>query len=225
MRPSPDAPVRRRIEAYFTASVEVAHRLADGRGAEAISLLRRELERTRTSDDFAGRRFLLSQIAFCQSRMGDQIAARETLEEIEEDLPQEAETALLLAEGYLLLLDNAERSSHHAALALQWAEEEVEGAPELISRAHALMARALLRGNDTLGAFGAWQASPLPDWRVAVELIEAGFQPGKVRGVLAEALPRHTDYERRAGASAVAASDQIRRLLAWIDAGCPRQLR
>jgi hypothetical protein len=46
-----------------------------------------------------------------------------------------------------------------------------------------------------------------------------------VRAVLAEALPRHADYERRAGASAVAASDQIRRLLAWIDAGCPRQLR
>lgn len=225
MRPSPDAPVRRRVDAYFAASVEVAQRLAEGRGGEAISLLRRELERTRASDDCAGRRFLLSQIALCHSRTGDQEAARRTLEEIEEDLPQEAETALLLAEGYLLLLDNPDRASHHAALALQWAEEEVDGAPELISRAHALMSRALLKSEDLLGAFGAWQASPLPDWRVAVELIEAGFQPSKIRGVLAEALPRHTEFERRSGAATVAASDQIRRLLAWIDAGCPRQMR
>ena len=136
-----------------------------------------------------------------------------------------AETALLLAEGYLLLLDNPERASHHAALALQWAEEEVEGAPELISRAHALMARALLRSSDLIGAFGAWQGSPLPDWRVGVELIEAGYDPTRIRAVLAEALPRHVDHERRAGSTTVAASDQIQRLLAWIDAGCPRKPR
>jgi len=186
-------------------------------------MLRRELERTRNTDDDAGRRFLLSQIALCHSRMDEAEAAQRTLEEIEEELPQEAETALLLAEGYLLLLDNPERASHHAAVALQWAEEELDGAPELISRAHGLMARALLRGADLVGAFGAWQASPLPDWRVAVQLIEAGFQPSSVRGVLAEALPRHVEHERRAGPTTVAASDQIRRLLAWIDAGCQRK--
>jgi len=34
----------------------------------------------------------------------------------------------------------------------------------------------LMAGSDLLGAFGAWAASPLPDWRVAVELIEAGYK-------------------------------------------------
>lgn len=225
MCPSPDAPTRRRVDAYFAASVEVARRLAEGRGAEAIAVLRRELDRTQDGDDFSGRRFLMSQIALCHARMNDNVSAQNVLEEMEEELPQEAETALLLAEGYLLLLDNPERASHHAALALQWAEEEVEGAPELISRAHALMARALLRSSDLLGAFGAWQGSPLPDWRVGVELIEAGYDPARVRSVLAEALPRHVEHERRAGAAAVAATDQIQRLLAWIDAGCPRRPR
>jgi tetratricopeptide (TPR) repeat protein len=225
MPPSPNAPARRRIDAYFAASVEVARRLADGTGGEAIAVLRRELERTRGTDDVTGRRFLLSQIALCHARMNDVDSARRSLEEIEEELPREAETALMLAEGYLLLLDNTERASHHAALALQWAEEESEGGPELISRGHTLMARALLRGNDLLGAFGAWQGAPLPDWRVAVELIEAGYDPSRIRGVLVDALPRHVDHERRAAAAAVAASDQIQRLLAWIDAGCPRRHR
>jgi hypothetical protein len=205
--------------------VEVARRLAEGKGNEAVAVLRRELDRTRNTDDYAGRRFLLSQIALCHARMNDLPGAQQSLEEMEEELPQEAETALLLAEGYLLLLDNAERAAHHAALALQWAEEELEGTPDLVSRAHSLMSRALLRNSDLLGAFGAWQASPLPDWRVGVELIEAGYDPGTVRGVLAEALPRHVDHERRAGSTAVAATDQIRRLLAWIDAGCPRRVR
>lgn len=224
MSPS-DAPARRRVDAYFAASVEVARRLAEGRGEEAIAVLRRELERTRNTDDEAGRRFLLSQIALCYARMNDAQSAGRVLEEMEDELPHEAETALLLAEGYLLLLDNPERASHHAALALQWAEEEVEGAPELVSRAHSLMARALLHNSDLLGAFGAWHAAPLPDWRVAVELIEAGHDPAAVRTVLVEALPRHIENERRGGASAVAATDQIRRLIAWIDAGCPRKVR
>lgn len=225
MPPSTNAPARRRVDAYFAASVEVAQRLGEGRGAEAIAVLRRELERTRRTDDLAGRRFLLSQIALCHARMNDPLAARRALEEIEEDLPRETETALLLAEGYLLLLDSTERASHHAALALQWVEEESEAGPELISRGHSLMARALLRGSDLIGAFGAWQGAPLPDWRVGVELIEAGYDPQRVRGVLADALPRHADHERRLGAAAVAASDQIARLLAWIDAGCPRRVR
>ncbi|MCU0231246.1 MAG: hypothetical protein MUC67_07690 [Acidobacteria bacterium] len=223
MSRSPDVPARRRTDAYFAASFEVARRLAEGRGGEAVGVLRRELDRTRASDDAAGRRFLLSQIALCHSRMGQNEAVLRALEEMEEDLPQEAETALLLAEGYLLLLGNPERASHHAALALQWAEEESEQAPEVTSRAHTLMARALMAGSDLLGAFGAWSASPLPDWRVAVELIEAGYNPHKVRDVLAEALPRHIDNERRHGAGAVASSDQVRRLIMWIDGGCQRK--
>ena len=75
---------------------------------------------------------------------------------------------------------------------------------------------------DVTGAFGAWQASPLPDWKVAVQLIEAGLDPAQVRSVLTESVARHEEYERRSGASAHATSDQIRRLIAWIDAGCPR---
>lgn len=223
MSRSPDVPARRRTDAYFAASFEVARRLAEGRGEEAVSVLRRELERTENLDDFAGRRFLLSQIALCYSRMGQNEAVLKILEEMEEELPHEAETALLLAEGYLLLLGNPERASHHAALALQFSEEESEQAPETASRAHTLMARALLAGSDLLGAFGAWAASPLPDWRVAVELIEAGYNPHKVRDVLAESLPRHLDSERRIGAGAVASSDQVRRLIMWIDGGCQRK--
>lgn len=222
MSPS-DAPTRRRADAYFAASVEVARRLADGRGAEAVQLLRRELGRTKGTDDVAGRRFLLSQIALCHARMDQRGEALRALEEMEEDLPREAETALLLAEGYLLLLDNSERAAHHAALAMQWAEEEDGDVEQIVSRAHSLMARALLRGNDVVGAFGAWEGAPLPDWRVGVELIEAGHDPARVRVVLSAALPRHTAHERREGASGVAASDQIQRLLAWIDAGCPRR--
>ena len=41
MSPS-DAPTRRRVDAYFAASVEVARRLAEGRGSEAIAVLRAE---------------------------------------------------------------------------------------------------------------------------------------------------------------------------------------
>ncbi|MBP7146608.1 MAG: hypothetical protein KBD01_03620 [Acidobacteria bacterium] len=223
MSPSPDTPTRRRVDAYFSASFEVARRLSEGRGDEAIAVLRRELDRTRDADDVPGRRFLLSQIALCHSRMNQPEAARLALEEMEEELPQEAETALLLAEGYLLLLGNADRASHHAALALQWAEEEVDNAPVLVSRAHALMARALLATGDLLGAFGAWQSSPLPDWRVAVELIEAGYNPGQIRQSLAESLPRHQEHERSVGSAAVASTDQVRRLIMWIDAGCPRR--
>lgn len=223
MGPAPDAPPRRRVEAYFAASIEVARRLAEGRGAEAITILRKELERTRKSEDATGHRFLLSQIALCHARMSDPEKARIVLEEMEEELPREAETALLLAEGYLLLLENPERASHHAALALQWAEEESEGGPEMISRAHTLMSRSLLRSNDLLGALGAWQGAPLPDWRVGVELIQAGCEPAKIRETLMEALPRHVEHERRSGSAATAASDQVRRLIAWIDAGCPRK--
>lgn len=223
MSRSPDAPARRRSDAYFTASFEVARRLAEGRGDEAILVLRRELDRTSDTEDASGRRFLLSQIALCHARMENPAEAQKVLEEMEEELPQEAETALLLAEGYLLLLHNSDRASHHAALALTWAEEEVEQAPELVSRAHTLMARALLAANDTVGAFGAWEACPLPDWRVAVELLEAGYSAPKVRQVLSEALPRHQEHERKYGPAAVATSDQIRRLILWIDAGCPRR--
>ena len=140
MSRSPDVPARRRSDAYFAASFEVHRRLAEGRGEEAVGVLRRELDRTRTSDDYAGRRFLLSQIAVCHSRMGQNEAALRALEEMEEELPQEAETALLLAEGYLLLLGNPERASHHAALALQLAEEETEQAPEITSRAREFVA-------------------------------------------------------------------------------------
>ena len=87
------------------------------------------------------------------------------------------------------------------------------------------MARAMLRSSDLLGAFGAWQGAPLPEWRVGVELIEAGYDPSRVRAVLAESLPRHLDHERKSGSAAGAASDQIQRLITWIDAGCPRRPR
>lgn len=219
---APEHSSRRRVAAYFSASFEVARRLADGRGAEAIAVLRKELDRTREFDDVPGRRFLLSQIALCEARMGSVDAARATLEEIEDTLPQDIETALMLAEGYLLLIGMAERASHHAAKALQWIEEEGEIPTELLARAHALMARALLHGNDVLGAFGAWQSSPLPDWRLGVDLIEAGHDALKVREVLAESLPRHRQHETVQGDGGKATSDRIERLLRWIDDGCPK---
>ncbi|UCF68227.1 MAG: hypothetical protein JSV80_02685 [Acidobacteriota bacterium] len=222
MTSSHDHPTSRRAEAYFTASFEGARRLAEGRGDEAVEILRRELERVQDTDEIAGRRFLLSQIALCHTRMDDPAATQQVLEEMEEQLPQESETALLLAEGYLLLLDNAERASHHAALDLKWCErEEHADLAELLSRAHSLMARSLLAQDDLTGAFGSWQSAPLPDWRVAVKLIEAGLSTRQVREVLSDALPRHREHERRLGPGAVAATDQVERLILWIDAGCP----
>jgi tetratricopeptide (TPR) repeat protein len=210
------------VDAYFTASFEVARRLADGRGNEAIDILRRELSRIEHRDDDAGRRFLLSQIALCHARLGEPEKTEQVLHELEEALPADAETALMLAEGYLLLLDNPDRASHHAALAMQWAEEAGEATSRLLARAHTLMARALLSQGDLLGAFGAWQSCELPDWRVAVELLDAGYDRDAVRHVLSEALPRFYQRERDAGAEEVAVSDRVRQLIEWIDAGCPR---
>lgn len=217
MTRSPDARTRKPIDAYFAASFEVARRLADGRGAEAVEILRREFERISASDDVAGKRFLLSQIALCHAKAGETDAVAAVLEELEGILPRDAESALMLAEGYLLLLENPDRASHHAALAMQWAEEEGENTPHLLSRAHALMARSLLLHGDLLGAFGAWQSCVLPDWQIAVDLVEAGYDRDRVREVLVEALPRHASHEQDAGADSVAASDRIRKLIAWID--------
>jgi hypothetical protein len=219
---SPSDNSRRRVDAYFTASFEVARRLADGRGQEAIDVLRRELDRLGEEADPVGRRFLLSQVAMCHARMDHPERVRETLEEMEEALPGDAETGLMLAEGYLHLLGNSERASHHAALALQWSEENGDETPETLSRAQTLMARALIAGGDRTGAFGAWQAAPLPDWKVAVDLIEAGVDPLKVREVLHDSVPRHEAFELSDQGSASAVTDQIRRLISWIDAGCPR---
>ncbi len=213
---------RSRSDAYFTASFEVARRLADGRGTEAIDVLRRELRRLGNEGEETGRRFLLSQIAVCHARMKDAGAARHVLEEMEDVLPPDVETSLMLAEGYLHLLANHERAAHHAALALQWTEEQGQETPETLSRAQTLIARALLASGDTIGALGAWQASPLPDWRVAIELVEAGLDKAQVRDVLASALPRHIEHERQGGASTTARSERIRRVIAWIDAGCPK---
>lgn len=226
MTKAPDNMAKRRADAYFTASFEVARRLADGRGEQAIAVLQQELERTREAEDqVTGRRFLLSQIALCHARMGDTVRAREILQEIETNFAHDAETALMLAEGYLLLLEDGERSSHHAALALQLAENEGPESPKMISRAQNLLARALLAEGDLTGAFGAWQSGELPEWRVATDLIEAGFEPPRVREVLAECLPRHEAQERTLGLHGVAATDQIRRLIGWIDAGCPRKTK
>lgn len=219
---SPESSARRRVDAYFSASFEVARRLSEGRGSEAVAVLRRELNRTRDVEDVASRRFLLSQIALCQSRMGEAAEAQATLEEIEDTLPQDIETALMLAEGYLLLVANAGRASHHAARALQWLEEEGEVPPDTLSRAHSLMARALLHTNDVLGAFGAWKLSPLPDWRVAVELIEAGHDPQRVLEILRAALPQHRAFEATGGSDSKASADRIERLIVWIEAGCPK---
>ncbi|RMG45606.1 MAG: hypothetical protein D6718_07075 [Acidobacteria bacterium] len=221
MTSSHDAPPSPRARAYFVASFEVARRLAEGRGDEAIAILERELERTAHSGDVPGRRFLMSQIALCHARTGRPEQARAVLERMEEELPGDPETSLALAEGYLLLLDNPERASHHTALALRWSEERGEDTPELLSRARSLMARARLAAGDLTGAFGAFSAAPLPDWRVAVALLEAGFDPARIRNVLAEALPELKAHERRMGAAAAAAADQVRRLILWIDAGCP----
>lgn len=219
-----DAPrrPRARTDAYFTASFEVARRLADGRGAEAIEVLRTELRRLGRTGEETGRRFLLSQIAICHARMKDAAAARHVLEEMEDVLPADVETSLMLAEGYLHLLGNHERAAHHAALALQWTEEQGQETPETLSRAQTLIARALVASGDLTGALGAWEASPLPDWRVAVKLLEAGLDRMTVRTVLVSALPRHLEHERQRGAAATARSERIRRVIAWIDAGCPK---
>lgn len=219
-----DTPTRRKTDAYFTASFAVAQRLAEGKGDQAIAVLRKELERTRDHEGAeSGRRFLLSQIALCHARMDEPEQAEAVLQQIEAEFPPEPETALMLAEGYLYLLSNFERASHHAALALQWAAEVQQDTAPFLSRGHTLLARALLAGGDRLGAFGAWQACELPQWRVGVDLIEAGHDPSQIREVLVEALPRHERFERATGAGAQAASDQIRRLIAWIDAGCPQR--
>lgn len=220
---SPDAPTRGRRDAYFTASFEVAKRLSEGRGEEAIDVLARELERVRESGDASGSsRFLLSQIALCQARMGQNEAAGHSLEELEEELPKEPETALILAEGWLLLLDKSERAAEHAATALRWAEDEGENSLEFVARARNLLARALLAGGDLVGAFAAWESCPLPAWRVGVSLIEAGYDTAEVRRVLESSLPQHVAYEQEQGAAAVASADRVRRLISWIDAGCPR---
>lgn len=222
MTREPDASTRRKADAYFTASFAVARRLAEGRGEQAVAILRKELERTRErGDDITGRRFLLSQIALCHAQMDEPEKAAEVLGEIERDFPPEPETALMLAEGYLLLAGNADRASHHAALALQWCQERGEGSAIFDSRAHALLARAMLASGDVLGAFGAWSSCELPDWRVAADLLEAGHDAAQIREVLAESVERHERHERQAGAEAVATSDRIRRLIAWIDAGRP----
>jgi len=219
-RPS-DASARRRAEAYFVASYEVARRLAEGRADEAIAVLQRELERIGREADPSSRRFLMSQIALCHARAGNQAEARRTLERMEDELPRDWETSLLLAEGWLLLLGSGERAGHHAADALRLAEQAGEDTLETVSTARTLIARALLAEGDLVGAFAAWEASPLPSWRVGADLIEAGFSAEAVRRVLAEALPRLEEQERRGGADGVCASDRVRRLIAWIDAGCP----
>ena len=221
MSRSPNAPARRRSDAYFTASFEVARRLAEGRGDEAVSVLRKELQRVLESGETTGMRFLLSQIALCYAKMERRSEAEQTLQEMESALPHDPETALLLADGYLFLLGMGERASHHAGLALRWAQELGTDTPELLSKGHNLMARALVASGDLNGAFGAWRMAPLPAWRLAVDLIEAGYRPASVRKVLVEALPRHQKHELEQGAAAAAASDRIRRLLAWIDEGCP----
>ncbi|GAB4222093.1 MAG: hypothetical protein Kow0062_17900 [Acidobacteriota bacterium] len=219
-RPS-DASARRRTEAYFVASYEVARRLAEGRADEAIAVLRRELDRIGPDADETSRRFLLSQIALCQARSGDATGAMRTLEQMEDELPRDHETSLMLAEGWLLLAGHGERASHHAADALRLAEEAGEDTPEVVSAIKTLIARALLAEKDLVGAFAAWEASPLPSWRVGADLIDAGFSPDAVRRVLAEALPRIEEQERRAGAEGVCSSDRVRRMIAWIDQGCP----
>jgi hypothetical protein len=223
MSRSHDAPTRNRSEAYFTASFEVARRLADGRGEEAVEILRRELDRLGTAEGtVAGRRFLLSQIALCYARMDDLDSTRKTLEEIEDTLPRVPETAVLLAEGYLLLVGSGERAAHHAGLALKWADEVEDIDVEVTSGGHNLLARAFVSEGDLVGAFGAWRAAPLPGWQVATELLEAGYDPSAIRDVLSDALPRIVGHERARGSYAQAASDRIRRLVAWIDAGCPK---
>lgn len=221
MNRSPDASARRRTDAYFTASFEVARRLADGRGEEAVAVLRRELERLSGEAAETGRRFLLSQIALCYAKMNDLAGTARTLEEMEESLPRDPETALLLAEGYLLLLENGERASDHAAAALKWLEESGEDTPEAVSRARNLLARSLAKAADLVGAFSAWESCPLPGWQAAVDLIQAGYNPLLVKRVLVDALPRLLQHERRQGAEGVASTDRVRRLIAWIDAGCP----
>jgi len=220
-----DASFQRRAQAYFSASFAVARKLAAGEGADAIAMLRRELERTADSaeEDLTGRRFLLSQIALCQTRLGQLEQAEETLQQIERELPSSPENALLLAEGYLLLLDRGERSAHHAALALQWAEESGSGGAVFLSRVHGVLARAMLATGDVSGSLGAWQACELPDWRVAVDLIDAGCERNTVREALNEALERHRRHELAMGSDAVAASDQVLLLIRWIDAGCPQR--
>jgi len=222
MSPNDDRTTGRRVDAYFTASFEVARRLADNHGDQAVAILRKELDRLPRDEEAAGRRFLMSQIAVCHARMADVEALRDALEEMEDTLPHEFETALMLSEGYLLLAKDAERASAHASSALEWAVEHGEDSEEPLARAQGLLARALLASRDVTGAFGAWSSSPLPDWRLAVELIEAGASRDDVRAALLEAIPRHEESERRLGAEATASSDQMRRMVKWIDAGCPR---
>jgi tetratricopeptide (TPR) repeat protein len=222
MNRSNDAPARNRNDAYFTASFEVARRLAEGRGEEAIEVLRRELDRVQSSHEHAGRRFLLSQIALCYAKMGRRDDVERVLEETEASLPGDAQTAVLLAEGHLLLLDDGGRAAHYAAQGLERAEESGENGPELLSRIHNLMARALLTMEDLVGAFGAWRSAPLPSWRVATDLIDSGYDRQAVREILADALPRVEKAEREAGAGSIASADRMKRLIAWIDSGCPQ---
>ncbi len=155
--------------------------------------------------------------------MKNREAALEILERMQGEFPAGFDTELLLAEGHFLLLADAARGAHHAGRAIHFAGEDGLDDPARLSRAHALLARTLLAQEDLNGAFGAWQACQLPEWRVAAELIEAGYDILRVREVLEDALPRHQAHERELGADGVAATDQIRRLLGWIDSHSPQR--
>lgn len=203
--------------ACFRVNAEVERLLEAGRGDEALRSLERELSRSENSEDAAGYRFLFSQIIVCQARMGRKDEARRLLEDFAEKLSPSPENALLLSEGYLDHLRDPERAVHHAALALLRVEDTSAYSDEFLARVHSQLARTLLAAGDIHGAHGAWSEAPLPDPRIAMELIEAGFDRNEIKITLEESLFLLSD---RSGTSSAESTtvDRIRRLIAWIEA-------
>ena len=210
---------RRKLDAYFTVSLQVAERLARGEADAAIGVLRRELARTTGAEDTEGRGFLYGLLAVCHGRSGDPEGTLGVLEEMERELPDDLNRALRLGEGYLLLLGEADRAMRWARRARELVGDD--DAPESVGRrgrALALEGRAALQGGDRDAALTLLAEAELPDPELAEALLAHGAAPDAVRESLERGLPRHEAHERT-GAAPTARSDEVRRILAGIDAG------
>jgi hypothetical protein len=208
-----DRPPRSRSEAYLSVSSQVAQRIARGEAEVAIGVLRRELARIASSGDEEGRRFLFGLLAVSHSRAGDPEGVLAVLREMEDELDEDPDTSLKLAEGYLLLLGEAETARRWARRAREaLAGAATPGQRERLARAIGLEGRAALEAGHSEEALALLAGAELPDPALAEALIRAGSSPEAVTGALRRGLAAHESHERE-GAAPSARSDEIRRLL------------